>query len=48
MRLTALLLLTMASICGCDSGETYTKYSRSKAEFAYSHVQTTTPLRSAL
>ena len=48
MRLTALLLLTMASICGCDSGETYTKYSRYKAEFAYYHVQTTTPLRSAL
>ncbi len=48
MKKTLVVMLGLAVICGCGDSDSYTKYSRYKADFAYFYVQTATPLRDAL
>ena len=43
-----IFLIAFFLMWGCGGDETYTKYSRYKADFAFFYVQTTTPLREAL
>ena len=48
MRKAILVLAAMLLIYSCSSDDTYTTYSRYKANFSYSKVMTAAPLKNAL
>jgi hypothetical protein len=48
MKKALAVILGLAVLCGCSDSDSYTKYSRYKADFTYFYVQTATPLKNAL
>lgn len=48
MKKLLILLAVALLFVGCGNDDSYTKYSRYKAAFAYFYVQTATPLKDAL
>ncbi|MGN1214284.1 MAG: hypothetical protein ACI4TR_05245, partial [Bacteroidaceae bacterium] len=48
MKKCVMLFAALFLMWGCSSDDSYTKYSRYRADFAFFYVQTTTPLKDAL